>query len=729
MEVWFNFVSSVCHDGAWFAIQGLLIGTIVTAACWLIWRTANISHAGLGYVVWWGVLITVVAAPFLLGSPIGEWLRSPIQWQAQKGKTYFIEDESATVGAITRQVEPMTFIEVQQISTASTPYVLDHTPPHNSPLPVMSGSPVETAPQPWQPALGVLTRSIPISLLGLWFFVVLVLLIRLIIAHRKLIRIKRDSRPVAAGQYPRVTSAIRVLPADTRVQVRISANIDYPMAAGLGKPIILLPETLATGLTTPELRVIILHEFAHLTRWDDWTKLAQRVIESVLFFNPVIHWIGRRLELEREIACDDHVVRQTGNPGDYARCLTRLSELTALRAAPSLIPGVLNGRKQIFKRFERLLHRDRQDNTAAARWRFAGTVVAMVVVLAVAMRVVPVVALPSSAVTLDEVYDAVEHTSKKVIADVFPGPPSEAPAPDETNEEPLVLASAEPEFLVLQPQPAKEPTVFVKSNNGLAAITEEESEKSEVAENAKDLPPPAKQERLVDWSDERFDFACAGMIKEVCGHDDDLTLWVNDDRKVRVVMRGQLTLIGEEPELQHISPDGWLAVQEKHGRVWRELDVRPVAGGDSFDYTYFVDGELADYAEMEQHRFGRVLRAMRPSLEALAANSTIPGTPSLPVPQSHLDIPAPEVGGLAGLIEQQELTDELVLDILGIVGRMDSDFEKKEILSLLVDYCRGNEDLEDAFSAVGEGMITDSEIKELYAKMYREIYRSGRRAY
>jgi len=67
----------------------------------------------------------------------------------------------------------------------------------------------------------------------------------------------------------------------------------------------------------------LLHEFAHLGRWDDWTNLAQKLVRTIFFFHPAVWWIEKRLSLEREMACDDVVLAETQNPRAYAECLSR----------------------------------------------------------------------------------------------------------------------------------------------------------------------------------------------------------------------------------------------------------------------------------------------------------------------------------------------------------------------------------------------------------------------
>ncbi len=107
-------------------------------------------------------------------------------------------------------------------------------------------------------------------------------------------------------------------------------RIAVPTVIGVLRPMILLPATLTTGLTTDELSAILSHELAHIRRYDLWMNLLQRVIESLLFFHPVVWFLSRRLSAEREICCDDLVVRCGHEPLHYAGALLRMAELCAM---------------------------------------------------------------------------------------------------------------------------------------------------------------------------------------------------------------------------------------------------------------------------------------------------------------------------------------------------------------------------------------------------------------
>lgn len=139
------------------------------------------------------------------------------------------------------------------------------------------------------------------------------------------------------------------------VQVCTTKALDRPSVIGLFAPRILIPDWLYEQLTPGELDQILLHETEHLRRGDDWTNLLQKL--SLIFFplNPVLLWIERRLCLEREMACDEAVIRATGAPRSYATCLTNLAERGLQRRAEALSLGALERRPELVQRVHSIL--------------------------------------------------------------------------------------------------------------------------------------------------------------------------------------------------------------------------------------------------------------------------------------------------------------------------------------------------------------------------------------
>lgn len=106
--------------------------------------------------------------------------------------------------------------------------------------------------------------------------------------------------------------------------------------AGFLKPVIYLPVTVFTGLTSAQAEAILLHELAHIRRNDYLFNLIQKFIEAVMFFNPASRVLGAEIRREREFCCDDLVLRYTEDPEDYAGALYMLEAEQAEKLAAGL---------------------------------------------------------------------------------------------------------------------------------------------------------------------------------------------------------------------------------------------------------------------------------------------------------------------------------------------------------------------------------------------------------
>jgi len=147
------------------------------------------------------------------------------------------------------------------------------------------------------------------------------------------------------------------------VQLCQSDRVQVPTAIGFLKPAVLIPAWAMQELSTAELNSILIHELAHLRRWDDWTNLAQQVLKALLFFHPAVWWIQNKLALEREMACDDAVLAETGNPKGYARCLISMAEKSFLRRGLAMAQAVVNRVHQTSLRVSQILDVNRSSAT------------------------------------------------------------------------------------------------------------------------------------------------------------------------------------------------------------------------------------------------------------------------------------------------------------------------------------------------------------------------------
>ncbi len=110
-----------------------------------------------------------------------------------------------------------------------------------------------------------------------------------------------------------------------RAVIGLSVQVVAPIVVGFARPMILLPPVLLASWNPDELELILLHELAHVRRWDNLINLFQRVVEAVLFFHPAVWIVSRWVRLEREQCCDEIVLAHRDAPQKYAETLAALA--------------------------------------------------------------------------------------------------------------------------------------------------------------------------------------------------------------------------------------------------------------------------------------------------------------------------------------------------------------------------------------------------------------------
>ncbi len=147
-----------------------------------------------------------------------------------------------------------------------------------------------------------------------------------------------------------------------------------PSVMGIVWPTLLIPASAMTGLPTETLRALLIHELAHICRHDYLVNLAQMAVESLLFFNPMVWWLGRQARLEREACCDASAVRLTGRPLDYSRSLAEWAGRTSGASVVAAIGG--DGRAgMLLERIRRIL---RPGDRPSVRVSISGLVLLLV---------------------------------------------------------------------------------------------------------------------------------------------------------------------------------------------------------------------------------------------------------------------------------------------------------------------------------------------------------------
>jgi Zn-dependent protease with chaperone function len=187
---------------------------------------------------------------------------------------------------------------------------------------------------------------------------------------------------------PRLQETLARSQSPRPVSLCTSDRVHVPTAIGLVKPAVVLPRWVMQELSPDELNQILLHELAHLRRWDDWTNLAQKVVKALFFFHPAVWWIEKRVSLEREMACDDAVLAETASPRAYAECLAHLAEKTLIQRSVALAQAALGRIRHTSLRVAQILDANRpavtsSNSKTSGAWKPAVSLVAGFAVICV----------------------------------------------------------------------------------------------------------------------------------------------------------------------------------------------------------------------------------------------------------------------------------------------------------------------------------------------------------
>jgi beta-lactamase regulating signal transducer with metallopeptidase domain len=124
-----------------------------------------------------------------------------------------------------------------------------------------------------------------------------------------------------------------------------------PALVGVWRPRILLPAGMPGKTPPSEIRHVILHELAHLRRWDLAMNWLAAWVSILHWFNPLVRLACSRMRRQQEIACDDKVLAALSPREwrEYGHTLVNLSG--------SFTPGPALGRVGILENNQQLEQR------------------------------------------------------------------------------------------------------------------------------------------------------------------------------------------------------------------------------------------------------------------------------------------------------------------------------------------------------------------------------------
>ncbi len=174
----------------------------------------------------------------------------------------------------------------------------------------------------------------------IWIFVAAALVILRILGY--ILFVLRLHRYSVVISCPKVFQYTR-----RKITVRAGKNIPSPLITGILRPTLLLPDM---SLTDEQLCNILSHEATHLKRNDILYKWFVSFVKCICWFNPVVYFVSRQVNIECEISCDMAVVKKMSSAQKNSYIETILSLISQNKSKPVSLTTGMAGSKKILKR-------------------------------------------------------------------------------------------------------------------------------------------------------------------------------------------------------------------------------------------------------------------------------------------------------------------------------------------------------------------------------------------
>jgi beta-lactamase regulating signal transducer with metallopeptidase domain len=297
------------------AIKGTFLVAVAAAAAYLLRKRSAASR----HAVWTAAVIGHLAIPalvFLLPAWTAPVLPTP-SWVQVAGATNAATTESTP--AKTAAADATLRSPAQQTTATQTAAPTGSeavgSPNAGSANRVENAKPVSLN----KTSINPLKAMSAIQLLAaMWFVGALLVLLRLAIGTWRVGQLAREGQRVEDGVWLSLTQRLANRLGVTRPLILLRGEkLAVPVTWGIVYPAVLLPQD-ADQWSEERRRFVLVHEMAHVKRFDALTQLLAQLSVAIFWFDPLVWLAAHRMRVEREHACDDYVLRDGTTPSLYA---------------------------------------------------------------------------------------------------------------------------------------------------------------------------------------------------------------------------------------------------------------------------------------------------------------------------------------------------------------------------------------------------------------------------
>ncbi len=297
----------------------LVKGTVVLMAAALFGLLLQRASASTRYLVWSSALLALVALPILpLFLPV---------WQIPLPGDLFSAAVSQPASAVSPALLPTASVnESNTYPPGGLSPETEALPARNSKVQTGESIVLQEPARRSKPALlSTPTMHWATWAVMAWLVGVVAVLARLAVGFVRAGWLVRRAKPVTDETWKTLLLDLAdPMGLAGRVSLLQSNRAVMPMAWGLFRPVVLLPHDRnqwSDGLC----RMVLLHELAHIKRRDCLVQMLASTVCGLYWINPLVWIAARRLRIERERACDDHVLSRGVRACDYAEGLLEVA--------------------------------------------------------------------------------------------------------------------------------------------------------------------------------------------------------------------------------------------------------------------------------------------------------------------------------------------------------------------------------------------------------------------
>ena len=197
------------------------------------------------------------------------------------------------------------------------------------------------------------------AFLSVWLTGLTVMLLRLASMSVRLAIATRRCQPIRDPASTELLASCCQAMGVRRIPELLMAPMNSgPALVGMWKPRLLLPHCVVNDFPRGEIRLILLHELAHLKRRDVAVNYLLAILQAVHWFNPLVWLAFWRMREERELACDEAVLRLTPvrERRAYGGTILKLIEVLCRGSVPAGALGVIQHNTLMHRRIAMIAH-------------------------------------------------------------------------------------------------------------------------------------------------------------------------------------------------------------------------------------------------------------------------------------------------------------------------------------------------------------------------------------